>query len=188
MKNNRMKIRTIVFWIAILVFIDQAIKITINAYFLECRFDIILSLFEFRPTWNDKHSYVNSLLSNHFNVNLGLLFHTILFLIGGIVLLILYGFFRNNDFKNKKYLDFAFMFAFAGLICALSGNLIWENGTLDYILLNPLFVFDLKDLYLNCFVVLFVIFMLKNGKDIHKVKTKDLVLYVKNDVLKKQKQ
>jgi cytochrome c oxidase subunit IV len=182
------KIQTIAFWIITLAVIDQTIKIIINAYFLECRFDIIPSLFEFRPVWNDKHSYVGSLLFHYFGINIGLFPHLILFLIGGIALLIVYGYFRSNDFKNKKLLDIAMIFGFAGLVCALSGNLVWEKGTLDYIFLKPLFVFDLKDLYLNCSAILFLIFMFKNGKNIHKVKTKDLVSYVKNDILKKEKQ
>lgn len=183
-----MKIRTIVFWLIILVIADQAIKIIINAYFLECRFDIIPSLFEFRPTWNNKHSYFNVLLYSNFNVNLGLYVHLIIYLVLSVALLTLYGYWKNNDFKNKKTLDSAFIFLFAGIICALLGNLIWKNGTLDFIYLKPWVVFDLKDLYINIFLVLCAIFAFRNNKKIRAVKIKDIVSYVKNDVLKKEKQ
>jgi lipoprotein signal peptidase len=181
-----MKIRTILYWVIILVIIDQIIKIIVNAYFLESRFDIIPSLFEFRPCFNTKHSYFNVLLYKHFNIDIGLYAHIILFLIIEIVVLIFYVYFRNIDLRSKKLLDFAFIFQLAGVICAFSGNLIWEKGTLDYIYLKPLFIFDLKDLYLNCFLVLFLIFLLRNDTETRKIKLKDVVLYIKNEIFKKE--
>jgi len=183
-----MKIRTILFWVIILVIIDQIIKIIVHSYFLETRFDIIPQLFEFKPTFNTKHSYFNALLYKHFNIDIGLYAHIIIFLIAEIIILTLYTFFRNIDLKSKKLLDLAFIFQLAGMICAVSGNLIWKKGTLDYIYLKPLFVFDLKDLYLNCFLVLFLIFTLRNDTEIRKKKIKDLVLCIKNEVFKKEKE
>jgi len=38
-----MRTRTIILWIAILIIADQAIKIVINSYFLDCKFDIVPS-------------------------------------------------------------------------------------------------------------------------------------------------
>jgi len=100
---------------------------------------------------------------------------------------IFYGYFRNTNFKSKRLLDFAFVFLLASIICGLLGNLVWENGTLDYIYLKPLFIFDLKDLYNNCFVVLFCIFAVKNNKEIRKMKLKDAAIYFENTVFKKGK-
>jgi lipoprotein signal peptidase len=74
-----MKIRTVVLWGIILVVIDQIIKIIVNSYFLECRFDIIPSLFEFSPTFNTKHSYFKVLLHKYFDVDMGLLTLTVYF-------------------------------------------------------------------------------------------------------------
>ena len=42
-------------WVIVLVLIDSAIKIIINGYFLDVRFDIIPNLFEFRPKFNDHY-------------------------------------------------------------------------------------------------------------------------------------
>jgi len=157
-----MKARKLIYWIVLLILIDQAIKIIISSFFLENQFEIIPSLFEFKPIFNDKHSYVNSLLYKNFNIDMGLWFHIVFFLFIEILLLFLYGYCRKNIFENKKLLDVAFIFQIAGVICALIGNLIWEKGTLDFMYLKPLFIFDFKDMYVNCFVILFLIYFHKN--------------------------
>ena len=92
----------------------------------------------------------------------------------------MYACFKNNIFNNKRLLDFVFITQLAGVVCALIGNLIWGKGTLDYIYLKPLFVFDLKDLYMNCFAVLFLIYLHKNNDEIKKIKMKDVTLHVKH--------
>jgi hypothetical protein len=170
-----MKVQTIIIWIFILIIADQAIKIIINSFFLESQFDIIPSLFEFRPSFNDKHTYVNSLIHRKFNVYIGLWPHIIMFLLIEVVFFILYSYLRNNILQRKKLLDISFIFQMAGIICALIGNLIWKNGTLDYIYLKPLFIFDLKDLYLNCFAIMFLIYFHKNKTQIKRIKMKDVV-------------
>jgi hypothetical protein len=175
-----MKIKTIISWTILLIIIDQAVKIVIYKFFFETRFDIIPSLFEFRPTFNTKHSYANVLLYNNFNIDMGLWFHIILFLFILIFFFVYYNYLRNNISENKKLLDVAFIFFAATFICALIGNLIWEKGTLDFIYLKPLFVFDLKDLYSNCFLILFLIYSFKNRIQIATIKPRDIILHLKN--------
>ena len=175
-----MKIRTITGWIIFLIIIDQTIKIIIHTFFLETTFDIIPSLFEFKPSFNGHHSWVNSLLYKHFQINIGLWPHIILFLLIEILFFTVYTFFRKNIYGNTKLLDIAFIFQFAGAICAFIGNLIWEKGTLDYIYLKPLFIFDLKDIYLNCCLVLFLVYMHKSRTQTKTLKTRDLSSHIKN--------
>jgi len=175
-----MKAKTIISWASLLIIIDQAIKIVINTFFLETRFEIIPSLFEFKPVFNIHHSYFNSLLYNKYQINIGLLPHIILFLFAGVIMFMLYNILKKNISNNAKLLDIAIIFALAGFFCGLSGNLIWKKGTLDYIYLKPLFVFDLKDIYINCFAVLFLVYFLKNKPQIDAIKTKDTISYVKN--------
>jgi len=175
-----MKARTILSWAFLLIIVDQAIKIVINTFFLETRFEIIPSLFEFKPVFNIHHSYFNSLLYNKFQINIGLLPHLILFLFVGVITPIFYNVLKKNIPNNTKLLDIATIFLLAGFFCGLSGNLIWEKGTLDYIYLKPLFVFDLKDLYLNCFAVLFLIYFLKNKTQIVAIKNESYFSYAKN--------
>ena len=168
-----MKLRTIIFWIFILIIVDQTIKIIIYSFFLESQFEIIPSLFEFKPFFNDKHSYINSLIYKNFNFDIGFWPHIIFFLFGEIAILFLYDFLRNNIFEYKKLLDTAFIFQMSGMICVLIGNLIWKKGTLDYIYLKPLFIFDLKDLYLNCFAVTFLVYAHKSRTRLKVLKMKD---------------
>ena len=174
-----MKTHKIISWILLLVVLDQTTKIIINSFFLEIQFEIIPSLFEFKPIFNNKYSYVNHLIYNNFNINMGWWFHMILFLFTGIIVFILCGYFRNYISENKKLLDVAFIFFIAGIICAFIGNLIWEKGTLDFIYLKPLFVFDLKDLYLNCFAALFLVYAHKNKEQIKTIKIKNVIDYIK---------
>ena len=184
-----MKLRTIIFLILTLVVADQVIKIVINAFFLETQFEIIPSLFEFKPFFNVKHSYINSILYKHFDVNLGLLFHVGLYLFILIMLIpSLWLTFRNNIHENKKLLDVAFSFGIAAAICAISGNLIWQKGTLDFIYLKPLFIFDLKDLYSNCFVILLFVYAFKNREQLNDVKRiKSVCFYIKEHLRKHNK-
>lgn len=139
-----MKVKVILAWVVLLVFMDQVIKIVINTYYLESHFEIIPSLVEFMPVFNDKHSYVNNLLNKYLNIDVGLWAHLAVFLFMETAVLFFYFLLRSKSVQTKL-LDIALVFQVASLLCALSGNLIWENGTLDYIYLKPLFVFDLKD-------------------------------------------
>jgi hypothetical protein len=80
---------------------------------------------------------------------------------------------------NSRMLNIAFIFGFAGIISSYFGTIVW-NGCLDYIYLKPLFVFDLKDLYINVFLILFAWYYLKNKKLMSSFKTKDMVSHFKN--------
>lgn len=174
-----MKPRTIIFWICVLVIADQAIKIIIDTFYFEGHFEIIPSMLEFKPIFNDKHSYFNVLLNNKFNINVGLIAHLLLFLVLEIVVISLYFLFRKHINKSRKLLDIAFVFQISGLICALSGNLIWENGVLDYLYLKPLFIFDLKDLYNNVFAILFLVYIIINASEVKALEEKDIISHIR---------
>ncbi len=174
-----MKKQHILFWIVFLIAVDQAVKIVVNAYFLDTHFEIIPGLLEFKPFFNSKHSYLNSLLYKYFNINLGLWFHILLFLFAQGIFLVLYGFLKSNSTVNKKLLDAGMVFQLSGFACAFIGNIIWKNGILDFIYLKPLFIFDFKDVYLNCFAILFIIFVYTNNKHMKHLKMKDIFQYSK---------
>jgi hypothetical protein len=169
-----------IFWTFILTVVDQAVKIVINIFFFDRHFEIIPYLFEFKPIFNDKHSYINSLLYHNFGINSGLLFHVVLYAFGAGIMAVLYLYFRNNIVARVKLLDMAMNFLFAGIICALIGNLIWTKGTLDFIYLKPLFIFDLKDIYADTGTVLFLAYAIKNRDYLKQIKTKDMFTYAKN--------
>ncbi len=182
-----MKTRTILLWIFILVGLDQAIKIIIHTFFGDIRFEIIPSLLDFKPTFNAKHSYVNVLLNKNLGINVGLLPHVILYVTLGILITAYFSYFKKIIANNKKLIDASYIILFAGLICALIGNLIWQNGTLDYIFLIPFFVFDFKDAFVDIGVFLFLLYAVKNRKQMNEVKTKDVVLFVRSSLKIKRK-
>ena len=176
-----MKTRSIISWILILIVIDQSIKIVINTYFLDYQFDIIPSFMEFKPTFNVKHSWVNTLINDNFGLNVGLLPHVILYIFIGIFIAAYFSYMRSKIFNNKKLIDASMIFLYAALVCALIGNLIWKNGTLDYIYLKPLFVFDLKDIYPDFGIALFVIYVIKNRVQLKQpIRTRAVLLYAKD--------
>lgn len=175
-----MRIRTIILWTILLIIIDQSIKIIINCFFIECHFVIIPSLLEFIPKFNDKHTYGNVLLHENFNIDVGLWIHIVFFLIYQIIVLFLYDFLKSKMSKKSRILDLALIFQLSAMACVLIGNLIWKNGTLDYIYLKPMFIFDLKDLYNSIFICLFPLTLLVNRKQFDTIKMSDLTLHIKN--------
>jgi lipoprotein signal peptidase len=180
-----MKTQTILTWILILIILDQAIKILIYNLFGEIHFEIIPSLIEFKPTFNVQHSWVNTLLNKNLGINVGLLPHIILYLLIGILVPMYFSYFRNNIPHNKKLMDIAIIFIMAAILCALIGNIIWKKGTLDYIYLKPMFVFDLKDVYIDFGIVLFLLYALKNREQLTKVaKIRDVYMDTKNRLKK----
>ena len=146
-----------------LILLDQLIKIIINAYFLDARFTILNPFFEFEPTFNNKYSYLNSLLHKKFDIDLGIWFHIVINIVIFILVFFSYRYLRNNLNRSKLF-DISFIFCFSGILSAFISTYIWIKGCLDYIYLKPLFVFDLKDLYLNCSIILFLIYFHKNRK------------------------
>lgn len=163
-----MKLRNVVLTIIALVGLDQIIKYVIRTYYLDTRFDIIPGLLEFRPTYNYDYSYVNNL----FEGSVGFVPHLILFIF--ILLLFVFMFDYLRARLKSKVTDYLFIFGISGALCAIISTAFWK-GVLDYIYLVPLFVFDLKDLYMNAFTILCMIFAVKyhkekdlfNGKNIH---------------------
>jgi lipoprotein signal peptidase len=169
-----MKTRTVLLWAIALFVIDQVIKMVINRYFLEVNFDIIPPLFYFKPKFNIQYSYVNYL----FNLGWGFWIHVITRCFAVIIIVFTYGLFKIIS-DNAKIINIAFILGFAASLSALIDNICW-GGSLDYIYLKPLFIFDLKDLYIDTFVILFLLYFIKNKKQLESFKNKDMIHYFKN--------
>jgi len=169
--------RHITGYILLLVLLDQVIKWVINIYFLESHFNIIPGLLEFHPTFNNKNSYIGSLLYKNYNLTIGFVIHLMIILPAECLIISFYYFLRNK-FQKTRLLDIAVVFQISGIICWLIGY-FRTNGELDYIYLKPLFVFDLKDIYNNCFVVFWLLFCFKNGIQIKNLKVKEFTSYLK---------
>ena len=169
-----MKTRTVLLWAIVLFVIDQVIKIIISRYFLDVNFDIISPLFYFKPKYNTHHSYINDL----FKLGWGFWTHFIIRCFTAILIVFLYDLFKAIS-SNAKIINTAFIFIFAALLCVFIDDIIW-GGSLDYIYLKPLFIFDLKDLYSNIFIILFLSYYIKNRIHLSSFKSKDVIHHFKN--------
>lgn len=146
----------IILWIICLVVADQGIKIIVANYLFDTKFDVIESVLGFRPVFNTKYSYVNTLL---FDQKLGLSSHLILLIFAQILVVFYYDIF--NTLHKSKLSDFVFIFGQSLILCVFSGFFLWKDGILDYFFVYP-FVFDLKDIYVHCFVISLFCYYFKN--------------------------
>ena len=164
--------KNIILWIICLVIADQGVKLIIANCFFDAKFYIIEPILGFRPIYNDQYSYFNALLK----LNLGILPHAILLVFLQLLILFAYGYYRTIQ-QSKKLLDISFAIGQSALICVFCGFFFWKAGILDFIHLY-LFTVDLKDIYLNCFALLFGINWLKNKAEIDKreIKEKEYLL------------
>jgi hypothetical protein len=123
---------------------------------LEYNFGIIPFLFEYKPHFNNRGTYLLNLLNINMSIGINIAYYTF------FQCLMIFFYISLRKAKNStKLFDFAFIFYQAGFMCFILGYILWNKGCLDYIYLRPLFVFDLKDIYLSCFVCLFFIFLYK---------------------------
>lgn len=153
-----MKTKNLIWWVIALASIDVLIKVIIDAYFLDTRFTIIPGLVEFKPTFNDVAPYFIQLLGHRIDH----LSHVILVIVVAIVACIIY----KRALKKAtrpKFLNAAFCLIFAAILSSLVAQLIYK-GILDYIYLVPFFVFDLKDVYVNCGTILFLVYIYYSEK------------------------
>ncbi len=148
-----MRKKSIILWIIFLVIADQGTKLIVANYFINTKFDIIDSVVGFHPIYNDKFSYFNAIL----NLDLGLFPHLIVLIIVQLSVLFFQGYFNKINVSNKLS-DVVFIFGQAATICVFCGFFFWEKGVLDFIFLRP-FTVDFKDIYLNCFGFLLLIFL-----------------------------
>lgn len=167
----------IFFLTTFLIAIEQGIKLVINANYLENNDKILEGILYFNPMFNRDYSWFNSMLK----LGIGKWFH-IAFV--GVVLLgiVLFYFFMNKDKKTSKLVDTMFSFIVGGAFCSFVDKVFWD-GSLDYILVKGYFTFDLKDVYINVFIGLFILLLLLNYnhiKDVDENKLiKDYFSYVK---------
>lgn len=175
-----MRTRNIILLILLLVIADQVVKLIIYKSFMEVSGVIVPQVLEFKPIFNNKYSFVNDLTYKKTGMDAGLIFHAIVFALVWLVLFPFYKFFKNIAPGNKT-LDVSFSFLTAGVICAYLGILIWQDGTLDFLhfKLGASVVFDLKDIYINCFVILLIISTKKIEKE-HKTTLQDMMHYIKS--------
>ncbi|MCC8153658.1 MAG: signal peptidase II [Tannerellaceae bacterium] len=148
--------------IFVLVWIDLGIKTVIHHNFMETQFDILPPWFYFKPVYNTHYFYLGAIMGWKVPLWIVLLF--------SLLILFIFDFIYESYSRvcnHVKLTRVAFSMGFAGIICAILSNILWP-GCLDYIYLKPLYIFDLKDVYLNiCWILVGAIALLEYKQTAH---------------------
>jgi len=166
MKNNKNFIWILTF---ILILIEQGIKLVINNNYLGESIPILKPWLYFHPKFNRDYSWFNSML----NLGVGKGIHILIVVILILLAFLLYKFI-NKKTETTRLIDATFAFLFSGAICSLIDKVFW-NGSLDYILFNDMFIFDLKDVFINVFIGLVILMMVIDYKGLRSADDKDLI-------------
>ena len=159
MNTDKIKINFKIIWsILLLVLIDQGIKVYISSNLMNVNIYFLNDMLGFKPHINTAYSWLNSLM----NLGIGLLVHIILNIIILIISIAILGFIKQKN-KEDKIINWLFTFLLAGTICSLIDRIFW-GGSLDYIYLKNLFIFDLKDAYLTTFQTILILCWIFNYK------------------------
>lgn len=128
--------------IVVLVLLEQAIKLVIDLN-QWTTLTLIPNIVSFDPVVNRHLSFFHSILKITPSRGFRLVFLFILIVLFALI----YDYIHIKGIMNR-IICIMFVFVFAGFICSFIDTLVW-NGSLDYIRLHGLFVFDLKDIYIT---------------------------------------
>lgn len=176
-----MKVQNKKTWIGvfILITIEQGIKIVINNSFLDKRFPILPPFIYFEPVFNRHYSWFNSMLQ----LGVSKWIHISIVTIIGILVYLFYQYI-NKQFGTTKIINIMYAFIFSGAICSLIDKVFWD-GSLDYILVNGFFTFDLKDVYINIFIGLLILSLLLENIGLKQIDNNNLIKDFTRYILRK---
>ena len=136
---------------AALVVIEQVIKLLISRYFAGDDLVLIPGALYFSPVQNTHMNWFGSLAGIQMPVFIMVIMEVVIF----ILVLLAHRYFSCLT-KNESRLPAVFAtISMAAITCAFIDNVFW-GGSLDYIGLFNWFVFDLKDVYIDIGLILFV--------------------------------
>ncbi len=138
-----MGLKKILLWIAVLTFIELAIRTILNFYYIGVDSVIIPNFLDFRLTANVGMASMN-------------IWKYIPLCIYALAVLLLYRYLKKKSL-DTKYLDVSFILIFSAILVSFISNIF--NNDLSYIYLKHLFVFSLNDIYLILGVVVFIIYL-----------------------------
>lgn len=140
-----------------LMIIDQGIKILINLFFFNNKFDIVKDFISFHPIINTDGSWLNA----RFSLNVGFNFLIIVNAIAIFIFIESYRYYLSKE-KNSFWADMSFLFITSGALCSLIDK-IFYGGSLDFIGISDLFIADIKDMYINLGLLFFIMLIYTNG-------------------------
>ncbi|NLZ93253.1 MAG: signal peptidase II [Firmicutes bacterium] len=145
--------KLICFYAVVLIVVEQVIKLIINSYYLHTKIPIWEPWLYFSPLFNRDYSWLNSMLQ----LGVGKSLHIFVVIIALVMLFLLYRYLEKKV-EITPLIGITFAIFFAGAFCSLIDKVFWD-GSLDYILVRGFFTFDLKDVFLNVGIGLFLIML-----------------------------
>lgn len=148
--------RLLVYIAAVLVAVDQGIKLLVAGLFMDAEFAIIPGVFYFRTWQNIYRGMIPHLLGWEMPAHIAVL-ATLCAMLIVVVAYRLMSFAAYNLKRCRRMLRASLPLIFAGAVCKLFDDVIW-GGSLDFIRIPGFIIFDLKDVYIiaGTAMVLFV--------------------------------
>jgi signal peptidase II len=146
-----------IYSLSILIFIDQCIKLIINFFFFNSSFEIIKNFLSFTPIINSNGSWLNA----RFGTSISFSLLNSINIIALVLFIELYRYIIKNN-KNNFFSNICFIFIFSGAFCSLIDKLFY-GGSLDFIGISNLFIADIKDIYINIGILLFIVYIYNSG-------------------------
>lgn len=144
---------------AILMIIDQGIKVLIKVFFFNNYFEVIKGFLSFNPIINTDGSWLNARFGTTVNF-------PILISINILSLFLFVELYRYYLYKNKNnksfWADMCFLFITTGALCSLIDK-VFYGGSLDFIGISNLFIADIKDIYINLGILFFTLAIYQSG-------------------------
>lgn len=142
---------------SILMLIDQGGKLIIKLFFFDKYIPFLNGFLSFHPIINTDGSWLNA------RFNTGVSF-SLLILINFLALILfteIYRYYRYNGSHNF-WSDMSYLFLFSGALCSLIDK-VFYGGSLDFIGVGDLFIADIKDIYINLGILLFILTLYNDG-------------------------
>lgn len=106
-------------------------------------------------------------------MGVSLLTHIFFNIIILILSFVVYNFVRER-YHTNRLVKHLFTLLLAGGCCSLLDKVAW-GGSLDYILLQGFFIFDLKDVYISIFELMLVLGVIFNYKSLRTINDKEIM-------------
>ena len=155
--------------IALLVAADQGIKLVINGHYLGAALPILPPVLYFNPIFNTNYSWFASMM----DLSLSRWLYAALAAVLITFIALFYRYLQNRLPKNNT-VNTLFAFLFPGAFCSLLDKIFW-NGSLDFILVQNLFTFDTKDVYISIFIGLVLLFIVQKNKILKQIGTREIL-------------
>jgi lipoprotein signal peptidase len=164
----------IIFTVIILIFIDQAIQFLVVRYHESIKISIVTGWLEIIPKsmMENKGRYLS-------NGQIPVSLRWLLYVPIMGVFYFLYRCFCFFYEQDRTLLTSYAVINGSGLVCSILDTILYANGSYDYIVIYPLIIFDIRDIYLSVGTYTFWLSVARNATALRKLTLKDMLQYFK---------